>query len=1070
MKKIFNNFFCLTILLVFSLHGSPLYATNNDQIYNSVKQARDLTAQGKFQASNSKLLQALKTAKTIKGFPASDVGYITADIGANYTSLNDLNNALRYLQEAVTKLKPSLGEDNEDLASIRASLGRVLYRKGQFVDAEKILQKALKTFKSRNNSERSLSTGRSLAIIYKENREYEKGIQLLQGLKKQPSNQTKTDRQSLQQTDILLAEILTLSGKAKESESLLNTVIKEAGKQGDESTVLRARYELANAKITDGKLSEAEALLDDLLKRLAKGDLSEPLLEANATYYKGYILIFRGLYVDAEPVFRKAYGLYKNHFGGNHPIIGRVLHNLALVHESLNNPDLAGKYFDSSIKIQKGVFGEDSIQVASTLMERVLLDIDQNKNAQAEKRARKSVQIFEKAKNDAPLLKGISYVALGKALQASGKSKPAIDSYEKAVTTITAARHDNAKELYLALIELGTLYTESGKTKKAEDNFKKVIGILERDRAYAPSKLPTAFIRYAALKQKQGKQKEALELSRKSTNILQERAKLSRQLLSQLGSNEQRVSRDLYSSHVSIAVEQSGTSKTLLDESFKVAQAAQVSTAANRISTMAARFAARGDGLGKLVRKHQKLLEQWRIADDKYTRAISDQDVKIIKQLKSKLLTIEKQLAVLTRDLNSRFPEYQQLTNPLPISIKQVQSLLKPKEALALVLTSGQGTYVWLVGKSRTDVISSPLSNKELDQYVRRIRASVELNGNKLKPFDTKSAYLIYKNLFEPHQSELKKYTKLLVVADGSLQRLPIGLLLSSAGKINNGDDYEGYSKLSFFAKTHAISILPSVSALSALRSIAQSSKAKLPLIGFGDPIFSGHNKDTRNLTLKTIKDDTGNLDIAKLKRGLSPLPESRKELQSLAKSVGGADKYLFFGKDANESQINNAKLDNFKIVTFATHALVANEFSGVLEPSLVLSIPNRPKTLSSNIIDDGLLTSSEVATLNLNADWVILSACNTAAPNGVDNAEGLSGLAQAFFFAGARSMLVSHWAVNSLSAVETTTNTMKTLKVKNAKSKAEALQLTRKKMISGQPQAFFAHPSMWAPFVLIGD
>jgi CHAT domain-containing protein len=91
--------------------------------------------------------------------------------------------------------------------------------------------------------------------------------------------------------------------------------------------------------------------------------------------------------------------------------------------------------------------------------------------------------------------------------------------------------------------------------------------------------------------------------------------------------------------------------------------------------------------------------------------------------------------------------------------------------------------------------------------------------------------------------------------------------------------------------------------------------------------------------------------------------------------------------------------LDHYKIIEFATHGLMSGELKGLAEPALVLTPP--PQATPD---DDGLLTASKIATLKLNADWVVLSACNTAAGDGTPDAGGLSGLAKAFFYAGARS------------------------------------------------------------------
>ena len=122
--------------------------------------------------------------------------------------------------------------------------------------------------------------------------------------------------------------------------------------------------------------------------------------------------------------------------------------------------------------------------------------------------------------------------------------------------------------------------------------------------------------------------------------------------------------------------------------------------------------------------------------------------------------------------------------------------------------------------------------------------------------------------------------------------------------------------------------------------------------------------------------------------------------------------------------------------------------------------------TLDRVETDDGLLTASEVAALRLDADWVILSACNTAAAAETDG-QALSGLARAFFYAGARALLVSHWYVDSDATVKLITGAFDALKADPKIGRAEALRRSMAAMIE---QPAFAHPSAWAPFAVIGE
>jgi len=194
----------------------------------------------------------------------------------------------------------------------------------------------------------------------------------------------------------------------------------------------------------------------------------------------------------------------------------------------------------------------------------------------------------------------------------------------------------------------------------------------------------------------------------------------------------------------------------------------------------------------------------------------------------------------------------------------------------------------------------------------------------------------------------------------------------------------------------------------------------------------------------------------------LVPLPESREELQSLARSLNAGDGSLLVGPDATETRVKATPLSDFQVVAFATHGLVAGELAGVPEPALVLTPP-----AEGTETDDGLLTASEVAQLKLNADWVILSACNTAAADGTPGARGLPGLAKAFFYAGSRALLVSHWPVDSDAAVALTTRMLAV--AKTGLTRAEAHRQAMMAMIDTGPVQN-AHPALWAPFVVVGE
>src|SRR5262249_42096064 len=190
--------------------------------------------------------------------------------------------------------------------------------------------------------------------------------------------------------------------------------------------------------------------------------------------------------------------------------------------------------------------------------------------------------------------------------------------------------------------------------------------------------------------------------------------------------------------------------------------------------------------------------------------------------------------------------------------------------------------------------------------------------------------------------------------------------------------------------------------------------------------------------------------------------------LCDVAQNVGvDASTHVYLGAAATETKIKQLSeagaLARNKIVHFATHGAVAGEISTATEPGLLLTPPD-----PASETDDGYLSASEIAALKLDADWVILSACNTAAGD-AKGAEALSGLARAFFYAGARSLLVSHWQIASEPTVRLITKAVDELKRDPTIGRAEALRRSMLSMI-GTGKDDEAHPAFWAPFVLVGE
>jgi CHAT domain-containing protein len=288
--------------------------------------------------------------------------------------------------------------------------------------------------------------------------------------------------------------------------------------------------------------------------------------------------------------------------------------------------------------------------------------------------------------------------------------------------------------------------------------------------------------------------------------------------------------------------------------------------------------------------------------------------------------------------------------------------------------------------------------------------------------------------------------------------------------------DIGSYRDAAWLLKRQAVSVLPALASLKALRQVVSRDPGARPLVGFGDPVFDPAERakaqaerraaQTRAVVTGGYGDvwQGAGIDRAKLARSLPSLLDTADELKAVAGKLGAVAADIHLGNDASEPVVKRAALADYRVVYFATHGLVAGDVAGLAEPSLALTLPKQPTEL-----DDGLLTASEVAQLKLNADWVVLSACNAAAAD-KPGAEALSGLARAFFYAGARALLVSHWSVDSEAATRLTTSTFAIMTADPRLGRAAALRNAMLTYMNDKGSPLNSYPAFWGPFSIIGE
>ncbi|MEE8099966.1 MAG: CHAT domain-containing tetratricopeptide repeat protein, partial [Hyphomicrobium sp.] len=533
-------------------------------------------------------------------------------------------------------------------------------------------------------------------------------------------------------------------------------------------------------------------------------------------------------------------------------------------------------------------------------------------------------------------------------------------------------------------------------------------------------------------------------------------------------------------------------------EAFRIADVARARTVQRALNASGARAAVRDPALADLARREQDALTQIGALYGLLSNALATQNPAVIQELRTRIDELRGARAALMKEIETRFPAYAQLINPKLASIANVQASLQPGEALIATYVGDDRTYVWAVPREGNAVFAViPLGRAELQAKVDKLRQAVDPQAETLGDipmFDVKTAYKLYAALLKPVEAGWKRAESLLIVAHGALGQLPLSVLPTA--RVNVGKQrptlFARFRKVPWLARTHAVTVLPSVSSLLTLRNLPAGPPTRRPFAGFGDPWFSeAQAKEaraegtgqvaqvaTRGLTVRGLPlkrrsvPQTRALNSAAVAK-LPRLPETADEVKSIAVALNAdPTAAVFVGALASEAQVKTMDLSDRKVIAFATHGLVPGDLDGLTQPALALS---SPKVTGGN--DDGLLTMGEILGLKLNADWIVLSACNTAAAEGA-GAEAISGLGRAFFYAGARSLLVSNWPVETTSAKTLTTDLFRRQAANPSLTRAEALRQAMIALIdgpgrtdsSGRTLFSYAHPIFWAPFSLVGD
>lgn len=525
-----------------------------------------------------------------------------------------------------------------------------------------------------------------------------------------------------------------------------------------------------------------------------------------------------------------------------------------------------------------------------------------------------------------------------------------------------------------------------------------------------------------------------------------------------------------------------------VDTAFRVADAARRSSVQQALAATAARAAVRDPRLADLARREQdagqRSAARAAVLAGVLARPPEQQLPKIVAELRRDIDALGKQRLDLRQQIERDFPDYSELIAPRPVSIAQARGALDAGETLLAIYAGERESYVWAFAREGpVAFVRTAPGRDELARQVAHLRRALDPGGMTdaadIPDFDLAAAHRLYASLLAPVAAAWQGSAHLLVAAGGALGQLPLGLLPVSAPAASPRPRAADYRQASWLIRQIAVTEIPSISALVGLRRMPPAAAGRRPFIGFGDPQFdlapaaaaaTASRRRLRNLAIErppppraeTLAGAAGPPPALAYER-IPPLPDTRDEILALAGALGadiGTD--VFLGPDASTNKLLGLDLSQRRIVAFATHGLLPGDFPGVAEPALALANPGDGR--------HGLLTLSDVLGLRLDADWVVLSACNTAAGDGA-GADAISGLGRGFFYAGSRALLVTHWPVESASARLLVSGIFSRYAAEPSLSRAEALRQAMLAVMATEGEEFsYAHPLFWAPYAVVGD
>jgi tetratricopeptide (TPR) repeat protein len=945
--------------------------------------------------------KALEIFRAVSGELHLNVAGSYNNIANVYADQGDYTRALEGYQKALEIRRAALGERHTDVAASYNNIATVYRDQGDYMQALEGYQKALEIYRAVLGEQHPLVavSYNNIADIYHDQGDYARA---LEGYQK-----------------ALEIRRATLGDLHLDVAQSYNGIARVYYSQGDHSRAL------------EGFQKALEIL------RAVMGERYPGV----ATSYNNIAVVYedQGDYARALETHQKALEIRRAVWGERHPDVAQSYSNIANIYRDQGDYPRALAGFQKALEIYRAVLGERHPDVAASFSNIAVIYDDQGDYTQALAAHQKALEIYRAVLGDRHPDVARSYYNIANVYRNQDDYTRALDTIEQALGTLSMAAAspappDSAREVSrLRPLPLTVdVLQRSGEIRERILGPDPTAGLRDGLRDYQTAAAVLENVRERVITTAQSKLQQdetAAELFPRIVGVAARLAEAERSPADRLAA---------------FAAAERGAARVFLEDLGR-SRAAVVGHVDVRLLEEEARLNARIRQLDGQIDKEQ-------------SRPLDKRNPETVRRLLDDQKAKRDDLKALVARMEATYPQYAALMHPKACSIDDARACLAPEEVALLYVLGSEASYLIVVAKEDDPktaglvIHTLPSAEKIAELVIALTQANTLEDVESARELGAEA----YRVLLAP-AAEAIKGKGLVIVPSRALGFLPFELLVEPAEETKDAAEVDGR----FLVEGHRLRHAPSMTALHFVRQWDETrQRPERTLWAMGDPVYQ--TTDERLAARTELAQET-RYSAAKYGGGdrggtFKRLPSTGVEVEGLRRLWDAPAEATLVGPAATEAAVKAASaagaLRPYRYIHFATHGILG--LADGTPPSLVLSLAGDQHG------EDGFLTLGEVTGLRLNADLVVLSACQTGQGK-LYNAEGVSGLARAFLYAGSRAVLCSLWRVDDEATAGLMTDIYAGLKAQ--KPAADALREAQLRMIAdGQS------PLYWAPFILIGQ